>query len=187
MSTTQDFSPPDRDSFVSAMALAVNGVAVLTTDGPGGRFGMTVSSVASVSADPPLVLVCVNRNSVAHGALEANGVFCLNLLSTRQRGVADSFAGHPSSGRAYEFEEQAWVSGLTGAPKLNRAVATFDCTLDQAHDAGSHTIFVGLVRGITAQGGVPLLYTARAYGRPVPWTPDLGVEDTMFATHHTAA
>jgi flavin reductase len=161
---------PEKDEFVSAMARAVNGVAVVATNGPGGRFGITVSSVASVSADPPLVLACVNRSSVAHRALKENGVFCVNLLSTAQCELADAFAGRPSRGQAYEFEKRMWRTGLTGSPQLNGALATFDCVLEQAHEAGSHTVFIGRVTGVTARPGDPLLYTARSYGRPLRWT-----------------
>lgn len=161
---------PAKEDFIAAMSRAVSGVAVLTTDGPGGRFGITVSSVASVSADPPLVLVCVNRSSVAHGALESNGVFCVNLLSTGQRELADAFAGRPSSGRAYEFEDGLWEEAPAGAPRLKEAVATFECVLYQAHAAGSHTVFIGRVTAVTERSGDPLLYTARAYGRPIRWS-----------------
>jgi flavin reductase len=160
----------EKKEFLSAMARAVNGVAVVSTNGPAGRFGITVSSVSSVSADPPLVLACVNRSSVAHRALKENGVFCVNLLSTAQRELADTFAGRPSRGRAYEFEERVWCTGLTGSPQLNSALATFDCVMEQAHDAGSHTVFIGRVTGVTAQPGDPLLYTGRSYGGPLRWT-----------------
>jgi flavin reductase (DIM6/NTAB) family NADH-FMN oxidoreductase RutF len=158
-----------KEAFVSAMSHAVNGVAVLTTNGPAGRFGITVSSVASVSADPPLVLASVNRSSPAHAAILANGVFCVNLLSTGQRELADAFAGRASRGRPYDFEEGLWEDAPAGAPRLRGAVATFECVLEQAHEAGSHTVFFGRVTGVTAESGDPLLYTARAYGRPLRW------------------
>ena len=66
--------PPGRvEDFVAAMGLAATGVSVVTTDGPAGRFGLTVSAVSSVSAEPPLVLVCINRKSPAMAAVEAPG------------------------------------------------------------------------------------------------------------------
>jgi flavin reductase len=160
----------EKDKFISAMARAVNGVAVVSTNGPAGRFGITVSSVSSVSADPPLVLACVNRSSAAHRALKENDVFCVNLLSADQRELADAFAGRPSRGRAYQFEEEIWHAGPTGSPRLRRALATFDCVLEQAHEAGSHTVFIGRVTGVTDRPGDPLLYTARSYGRPLRWS-----------------
>jgi flavin reductase len=161
-----------REAFVAAMAGAVNGVAIVATDGPAGRFGITVSSVSSVSADPPLILACVNRKSVAHPALLSNGVLSVNLLSVAQRSLADTFSGRPNQGDAYEFAEGHWRSGRTGAPLLRGAVASFECTLEQAHGAGSHTILVGRVTEVTACPADPLLYTARAYGRPLRWADD---------------
>src|SRR5690242_13985198 len=78
--------PPVRaEQFTAAMGLAATGVSVVTTDGLQGRFGLTVSAVSSVSADPPLVLVCINRKSPAVAAVDGNGVFAVNLLSARHR------------------------------------------------------------------------------------------------------
>lgn len=86
--------PPVRvEDFVAAMGLAATGVSVVTTDGPAGRFGLTVSAVSSVSAEPPLVLVCINRKSPAMAAVEANGVFAVNLLSAAHRAYAETFSG----------------------------------------------------------------------------------------------
>jgi len=153
----------DRNDFISAMAPVASGVGIVTTDGHAGRFGITVSSVSSVSADPPLVLVCVNRKSPAHRAIQENSVFCANLLSTAHRELADTFAGRPTQGPAFEFASDVWSAGVTGAPRLSRAVATFDCVLEQAHDAGSHTVFIGRVVAVASADERPLLYANRAY------------------------
>jgi flavin reductase (DIM6/NTAB) family NADH-FMN oxidoreductase RutF len=158
-----------RADFVAAMASAVNGVGILTTDGPAGRFGITVSSVASVSADPPMILVCVNQRSPVHDAIRENGMFAVNLLAGSQRELADTFAGHPSAGEAFGFTGDAWPPGATGAPRLSDAVSAFDCVLEQSHAAGSHTVFIGRVVATTGNGGDPLLYTARSYGIPCRW------------------
>ena len=159
-----DIASVDRADFISAMALAVNGVSIVTTDGGAGRFGITVSSVSSVSADPPLVLVCVNRKSPLHQALSENMVFCVNLLSAQQRELADTFAGRPTRGDAFEFAAAPWSRSVTGAPRLTHAVSAFECVLEQAHDAGSHTVFFGRVVAVFSGGGHPLLYADRAYG-----------------------
>lgn len=163
----------DRVEFITAMGAAVNAVNVVTTDGPAGRYGLTVSATSSVSADPPLVLVCINRRSPVRDALCGNGVFCLNLLSTEQRHVSETFSGHPRQGRAFDFECADWDPGVTGAPVLLGAVSSFDCILEHAYDAGSHTIFVGAVKTVRSSGDQPLLYSRRAYGRLVP----LGEQD----------
>ena len=115
-----------REDFVNAMSSAVTGVNVITTDGPSGRFGITVSAMSSVSADPPMVLACINRRSPVCHAVRANQAFCVNVLSTRQRHVADTFAGRPTFGQPYDFADAVWKVGTTGAPRLVDATSVFD-------------------------------------------------------------
>jgi flavin reductase (DIM6/NTAB) family NADH-FMN oxidoreductase RutF len=155
-----------RVDFVNAMARAVTGVSVVTTVGTAGRMAVTVSAVSSVSADPPMVLACINRQSPACKAIRSNGIFCVNVLSADQRHVSDSFAGQPADGRPFDFACACWSAGATGAPKLEGAVATFDCVISASHDAGTHTVFIGRVVGVAEDDGAPLLYTLRSYGRP---------------------
>jgi len=156
----------DRNAFVNAMRGAVTGVNVVTTDGPAGRFGLTVSAFSSVSADPPMVLICINRRSPADAAVSENGRFCVNVLSTKQRDIADIFAGYPAEGAPYDFTAARWDKSYTGAPSLVEAIATFDCAVEITIDSGSHTVYVGRVLGVKEGEGSPLLYTDRAYGRP---------------------
>lgn len=158
-----------REDFVNAMSGAVTGVNVITTDGPAGRFGITVSAMSSVSADPPMVLVCINRRSPACKAVRDNEVFCVNVLSTRQRHVADTFAGRPAQGEPYDFASVMWTQGIRGVPRLFDATSTFDCVLEHAYDAGSHTVFIGRVVATGGGSQSPLLYTARTYGYPCRW------------------
>jgi flavin reductase (DIM6/NTAB) family NADH-FMN oxidoreductase RutF len=158
-----------REKFVKAMSGAVTGVNVITTDGPAGRFGITVSAMSSVSADPPMVLACINRRSPACNAVRANEVFCVNVLSKRQRHVADTFAGRPTWGEPYDFASAMWTLGMTSAPHLVDASSAFECVLEHAYDAGSHTIFIGRVVATSDGGESPLLYTGRTYGYPCRW------------------
>ena len=150
--------------YTDAMASAVTGVSVVTTDGVAGRFGITVSSVSSVSADPPLVLMCINRRSPACAAVHANGVFCINLLSTRQQELANTFAGRPALGEPFDFAGAEWSEGLSGAPRFGGSTSTFDCVVEETHEAGSHDLFIGRVVAVGASAADPLLYTRRAYG-----------------------
>lgn len=154
----------DRNAFVNAMRGAATSVNVVTTDGPAGRLGLTVSAFASVSADPPTVLVCINKRSRASAAVLENGRFCVNVLSIDQRRIADIFAGQPAEGVAYDFTTARWKEEM-GLPSLVDAVASFHCLLEKAIDTGSHTVFIGRVSGVAAASGHPLLYTDRAYGR----------------------
>ena len=154
----------DRDAFVEAMSRAVSGVSVVTTDGAAGRFGQTVSAMSSVSADPPLLLVCINRKSPTCGAIRENGVFGVSLLRADQRRLSDSFAGRPRTGLPYDFDAVRWESAVTGAPLLTAGVARFDCVLDAAHEAGTHFVFIGRVVAAAAGEGLPLVYARRGYG-----------------------
>jgi flavin reductase len=79
------------ENFIAAMGQAATGVSVVTTEGAAGRFGLTVSAVSSVSADPPLILACVNRKNPAVAALNANGVFAVNLLAVHHQSYAERF------------------------------------------------------------------------------------------------
>ena len=155
------------ENFVAAMAAAASGVSVVTTDGPAGRFGITVSAVASVSAEPPLVLVCVNRRSPVAAAIDANAVFAVNLLSAGQRDMAMTFAGRPTAGCPYDFTAGSWRTGLTEAPMLDGASAAFECEVERAFDAGTHRVVVGRVLAACRTAAPPLLYSDRRFGRLV--------------------
>lgn len=164
-----------RSDFRSAMSQAVTGVNIVTTDGRKGRYGLTVSAVSSVSAEPPLLLVCVNQESVACSAIEANGSFAINVLATGQQSAAETFSGSDAHGDAYTFNDEDWTTAVTKSPVLKAAVATFDCRIEAVIPAATHTIFIGRVHATRARPGTPLLYTSRSYGRPLrqsgrsPW------------------
>lgn len=163
---------PDQSSelamsaFTDAMSRAVSGVSIVTTDGPLGRFGLTVSSMVSVSAEPPMLLICINRASAAHDAIRDNGIFTTNVLTSRQQDMANRFAGRGQGRSRYHFDGRLWLLD-EGAPRLRFAAAWFDCELESATGFGSHSVIVGRVRRSHAGQDTPLLYTGRDYGRPV--------------------
>ncbi len=173
MPNANDFASSPASSvapgdFVSAMAMAATGVSVVTTDGEAGRFGITISAVSSVSAEPPMVLACINRKSPAVAAIEANGRFAVNMLAGHQAGVARTFAGRPDEGAPYDFATHDWLSGVTGLPCLAGAAARFECLIDSAIDAGTHRIYIGCVVVAVAGTLDPLVYAARDFRRPMP-------------------
>lgn len=155
--------------FIDAMSRAVNGVSIVTTDGDLGRYGLTVSSMTSVSAEPPLLLICVNRGSAAHDAIRDNGRFAINVLGAHQRDLAAVFAGQGKYGDPYSFDRNAWELSAE-LPRLRSAAAYFECDIESAMTFGTHTIIVG--RALRSRSGEfsPLLYTGRSYGRPVSLT-----------------
>ena len=158
-----------KQDFINAMSVAATGVNLITTDGRAGRFGVTVSAMCSVSADPPMLLACINRRSPVCSAILSNQVYCVNVLSTRQRNLADSFAGRAGQTKPYDFSSGQWERSVSAVPRLTDATSTFDCVLEHAYDAGSHTIFVGRVTAATEGNDSPLLYTDRNYGFPCQW------------------
>ncbi|WP_374330854.1 flavin reductase family protein [Aestuariivirga sp.] len=153
------------EHFTAAMGLAATGVSVVTTDGPHGRFGLTVSAVSSVSADPPLVLCCINRKSPAVAAVEGNGVFAVNLLSASHRAYAETFSGRPREGRPFDFSNHDWRDGELGLPLVTDATAIFECELHDRIDAGTHRIFIGRVVAAHSGAADPLVYCNRAFRR----------------------
>jgi flavin reductase (DIM6/NTAB) family NADH-FMN oxidoreductase RutF len=151
--------------FVNAMAAAAMGVSIVTTQGEAGPVGLTVSAWSSVSAEPPLLLACINRKNRIAEAIVANGAFAVNALDEAHADVALTFAGRPRTGSAYFFEPDAWASGLHNLPLLNGASAHFVCALDSFHDAGTHRIFMGRVEQAVSGTVSPLLYHNRRFGR----------------------
>ena len=152
-------------NFIAAMGAAATGVSVVTTEGLAGRFGLTVSAISSVSAEPPMLLACVNRKSPAVAAMDRNGRFAVNVLGSNSRDVAEVFAGRPQSGKPYDFARHAWEEGAIGQPVLSDATASFECEIECSQDAGSHRIFIGRVVNAKRNTAEPLVYCNRAFGR----------------------
>ncbi len=167
ISASELLEPVARQDYLDAMAKTAAGVTVVTSAGPEGRAGLTASSVTSVSADPPMVLVCVHHGADAHRAIAGNGAFCVNVLLPHQSPIANVFAGYDDR-YPDRFACADWTALVTGAPVLTEALAVFDCRLTQSVEASSHTVFFGVVVAVRTATGAALLYTQRDYARPVP-------------------
>lgn len=172
-----------RERFVSGMSHASATVNVVTTDGrTGGRAGVTVSAMTSVSADSeyPTLLVCVHHLSPACNAIMANRVFCVNVLRDDQSYIADTFAGRIELAGNDKFNCARWVVQETGAPRVVDPLVAFDCRLVQQFRVGTHLVFVGeAVSVFIGEGHSPLIYTNRAYGTPTRL--DLQVGGTLHS------
>ena len=165
-----DSTAEERDSFLQGMTEAAASVTLVTTDGTAGRFGVTVSAFASVSADPPMLLACINRRSPAAAAIVANGGLCVNVLSAAQRYLAEVFAGRSERFAPYDFGCADWERA-EGGWRLRDSVASFACALDRDVMAGTHQILIGRV--LDTQHAAPpcagsLIYTRRAYSIAQP-------------------
>lgn len=160
-----DMNALDKRLFTDAMCLAAAAVSVITTDGAGGRFGVTVSSFCTATADPPQMLACLHSAGPTPPALRKNAVFCVNLLERGQRHVADSFAGRVAQWRGDRFACDNWTHLSTGAPVLERAMVALDCRLTHILELSTHIVVVGEVVALAASGGMPLLYADQNYQR----------------------
>ena len=130
-------------SLREVMACHPTGVTVVAVcDQAGEPYGLTVNSFTSVSLDPPLVLVCIGRESSTHDRLVGASGFAINVLSAGQKAVAARFASEPSTGR---FDDLEWAPSPSGDPILAEIVAWLDCSLDEVLTAGDHSILLGRV------------------------------------------
>jgi len=151
----------DARQFKAAMSARAAGVAVVTSRHGDEIHGMTVSDFCGVSLDPPLVLVCADKASHTHALIQRSGVFAANLLGAGQEALSDKFASKQDEFR--RFEGLSWATAVTGSPLIPGAVASFDCRVVAAHDAGDHVIYVGRVDAVVTGEGAPLVYWSGAY------------------------
>lgn len=144
----------------------VSGVSVVATKMANGRLcGLTANAIASVSLEPPLVLVCVEQNADSHDCIRKSGIFSINILCSEHERIARRFATWEVDTK---FEGLAFHEETTGAPVLDDALAWVDCRLHAEFPAGDHTIFVGEVVAGDAREGSPLIYYRGGYGRFIP-------------------
>jgi flavin reductase (DIM6/NTAB) family NADH-FMN oxidoreductase RutF len=155
----------DPNLFKLAMRRAATAVSVVTTDGPGGRYGLTVSSFCTATADPPQMLACVWKAGPGAAAIRTNKLFCINVLSRVHRHVADSFAGRIERWRDDRFACDQWKTLATGAPVLEQGLIALDCTLVSETELSTHFVFVGHVESVAVNEGAPLLYADGHYRR----------------------
>lgn len=155
--------------FRNCIARLPSGVHIVTTAGPAGRSGFTATAVASVSDDPPTVLVCLNRKSPQNALIKANGCLAINLLPKNEVNLANIFAGRTGLHLDERFEHGAWSTLQTGAPILSNSVMSLDCLLRQSESIGTHTVFYAnvvatRVKPIDSNGGKEILvYHDRHY------------------------
>lgn len=153
----------DPDSFRSVLGRFASGITVVTTRDPEQRdVGMTVSAFCSVSLDPPLVQVCVDREASLHAALLASTRYGVSILAAEQEALSRRFATAESARR---FDGIGYRRGESGVVLLDDALAHLECRIVASHESGDHTMFVGEVESATAQSARPLLYYRGGYAQ----------------------
>ncbi|WP_176731735.1 flavin reductase family protein [Micromonospora rhizosphaerae] len=147
------------------MRRLVTGVTIITATYKSRPWGMTVSAFTPVCAEPPTVLICLNRNTVLAGAVQTGGRFGVNLLSQDQEFLS-RLCSRP--GMPKYLDDYCLPSEGASAPLLYDSLAAFDCDLDDARVVGSHMVLIGLVSGVFIDGSRrPLLYGAGRYHEPI--------------------
>ena len=157
---------PTSREYRDAVGMFTTGITVLTARSEEFGHGMTANAFASVSLDPLLVLVCVERDALMHKVLDEVGRFAVSVLAADQEDLARYFSDSGRPMGMAQFLPVAWHPGPeTGAPLLDGALAYLECDLEAAHDGGDHTVFLGRVRRVERVTGDPLLYFGGRYRR----------------------
>lgn len=154
----------DRTLFRNAMCRLGAAVSVVTSDGPAGLCGTTVTAVSSVTDTPATLLVCVNRSAWANRTIKENGNLCVNVLAQDDIATANLFAGMTSVPMEQRFAGLEKRRLATGAPVLPGVLAAFDCIVQEVVEAGTHSIFLARVEDIEiGPDASALIYFQRRY------------------------
>lgn len=146
------------------MGRFATGVTIITLDLEGEVHGMTANAFASVSLNPPLLLVCVDHKARTHAHLHAKKRFGINILAEGQRVISEYYARPVASHEHAEAEAGARFDRTAhGTPVLHGALAYLECRLQSAQDAGDHTIFIAEVEAAVVRQGEPLLFFRGLY------------------------
>lgn len=145
----------DAAAFRSAMRRFAGAVCIVATGTPGRRFGLTATAVCSISADPPRLLVCLNRNTGTHEAIVTNGRLSVNVLPREAIHLARRFAGMvPGVSGEERFAEGDW-STLAGVPVLDGACVALACRVAETIPASTHSMFLCDIVAVHSAAGDP--------------------------------
>jgi flavin reductase (DIM6/NTAB) family NADH-FMN oxidoreductase RutF len=157
----------ESPAFREAMSRLGAAVHIVTTAGVAGKSGFTATAVCSVTDQPAMLLVCLNRRSNSAPVLAQNRVFCVNTLGAAEEKLADVFAGRSGTHLEERFSAGAWMTLKTGAPVLTSAVVAFDCRMVEVKAVASHNVIFGAVEAVRlGPAGPALVYHDRVY-KPV--------------------
>jgi flavin reductase (DIM6/NTAB) family NADH-FMN oxidoreductase RutF len=154
--------PIDSATFRSVLGRFASGVTIVTTrDHAGTDHGMTASAFASVSLDPPLVLVCIAHDAALHPVIVEGNELAFSILNASQEAIARRFAEKFDD----RFDGIGFTRGVTGAPIIDGALASIEVRVVHRYPGGDHTILVAEVIAATASGGDPLVYYRGGYAQ----------------------
>ena len=154
--------PVDKNAFRTALGRFASGVTVVTTcDATRRPMGLTVSAFSSLSLEPPLILICVDKRPELHNAVRESGVFAVNILAADQELISRRFATRDGD----KFAGLAYRKGLEDVPVLEESLTVLECRLKHIYEGGDHTIFVGEVEAAAVREAAPLIYYKGGYAR----------------------
>lgn len=149
------------EEFRDALRNWASGVTVVTAkDREGNLHGITVSAFTSVSLEPPLVLICIDKFTGSHHAFAEGPHFVVNILSDWQENLSRQFA----TPLLDKFDNVEFNENADGVPVLGGALCNLECRLVFSYEGGDHTIFIGEIEKAIVREGKPLLYFQGSYG-----------------------
>ena len=152
--------PIDQDEFRRALGHFASGITVVTARVRGEHLaGITVTAFSSLSLEPPLVLICIDKRAYLHQFLTQGTAFVVNILHEDQETLSRRFASRDP----HQFRGIGYTLGASGAPILDDVLAALECHVVDQHDGGDHTIFIGEVQSTRVREGKPLVYFRGGY------------------------
>src|SRR5579871_1226804 len=170
-------SPPPaaeatEKTFRYALRQLAGGVSIVTAGAEDVRTGVTATTVSPLCAEPPTLLVCINRSSPCYAALARFGAFAVNVLSADQREYAERFASSSSLHQQERFRDGRWLALPSGANCLSDSIAVFGCDVEERIERHTHAIVIGRVRCVLAGGASGALVHWRGGYDQVGWSDD---------------
>lgn len=166
------FATPDASGMRRTLGRFLTGVAVVTAEHDGEKVGMTISSLTSISLEPPILMISVNFDTRTGNALLASGRFGVSILGAKQEGVARQFAVRGGK----RFEDGVFDLTPAGLPVVAGALSQAECEVVQSHVVGDHQVFFGEVKSARYRDGEPLAFYSGKFGDfrdfnhdAVPW------------------
>src|SRR5258707_3853000 len=169
----------EKDFFRQVAGQFATGVTVVTTCNQGKLAGLTVNAFCSVSLDPPLILVCVDLNSITLPAIRESGIFAVNMLTNKQEHLSSCFA--TSTEERYEhFCHASFHTAATGAPVIDNVLAFIDARVVAEYPGGDHVIFLGQVEAMGTEGQISFAHDEEQPRAALP-----GYDEDAFAEPKT--
>ncbi|KGA18890.1 hypothetical protein GM51_7550 [freshwater metagenome] len=153
-------SPIDPLAFRDVISHLITGVSIISTERGGEKFGVTASSVTSLSLDPASILVCLNQRLTIADVISETGVFAVNILGKGHGALATQF----SQSHEDKFRGTALTTGDLGNPLLTDALANLECRLIERKDFATHAIFIAQIESASHRDGSPLAYWRSTFG-----------------------